>query len=156
MKVYFKQTSVAGGFISDTSKKYVEIKVNNETSQIELTGAKTARVIANTNENTLYITQFNNKLNYENTLRIHAIDNIDNEIELANIPFTVTYPDGRNKQLITNEEGIAEISNLQAPGVGDFIYEIEQLATLSGYVENKTVKYDKCHIKEVTHDRKKE
>ncbi len=141
MKVYFKQTSVAGGFISDTSKKYVEIKVNNETSQIELTGAKTAGVIANTNENTLYITQFNNKLNYENTLRIHAIDNIDNEIELANIPFTVTYPDGRNKQLITNEEGIAEISNLQAPGVGDFIYEIEQLATLSGYVENKTVKY---------------
>lgn len=141
MKVYFKQTAVAGGFNSDTSKKYVEIKINSENSKIELTGAKTAGIIARTEENTLYITQFNAKLNYENSIRIHAIDNIDNEIGLSNIPFTVTYPDGRKKQLVTDEEGIAEISNLPAPGVGDFIYEIEQLSTLIGYTEDKTVKY---------------
>ncbi len=136
MYVYIRQTEINEEYFQDKSSRYVQIKVNGE-GQVELTGIKSDRIQARVENNTLYITHTNISKDYTNTIRVNAVDNIDKDIKIANVNFEVVYPDGRIKNIRTDEEGIAQIANIKAPGTGTFLYEISQLNTITGYKENK-------------------
>lgn len=140
-KIYYKETQAPIGYVLDNTLKYVEIKVNQTTNEVELTGSKTNGVFAYIEDNTLYIQETNYMENVENVIRINSIDNIDNDIKLSKISFKVYYPDGTERALVTDEDGIAELTGISAPGVGTFEYEIVQQNTVNGYIEDVMSKY---------------
>ena len=131
-RVYFKQTKMENGHKIDLNQKYVEIKVDGLTAELSLTGSKSEDIIANIEDNTLYITQTNEQMTYSNKIRINALDNVDKDIKIGDVSFEIVMPDGAIKNIATNEDGIAEIDNLTAPGTGTYLYEITQLNKVNG------------------------
>ncbi len=140
-RVYFKQTKMENGHKIDLNQKYVEIKVDGLTAELSLTGSKSEDIIANIEDNTLYITQTNEQMTYSNKIRINALDNVDKDIKIGDVSFEIVMPDGAIKNIATNEDGIAEIDNLTAPGTGTYLYEIRQLNKVNGYNEKTDTIY---------------
>ncbi len=141
MTIYIKQTSITQGYEKDTKKNYVGIRVNANENGIEIYGNKSEEIIANVEEDTLYLIHQNTYLNNQNILRINVKDKKDNDIKIPNVKFEVLAPNGTLSQIESDEDGIAKIDNLVAPGIGDFLYEIEQIDDVYGYE-----KINKIHL----------
>ena len=139
-KVCIKQTLVPSTYLLDENEQYVEIEVNNN-KKIQLTGSKSENVTASVEDDTLNIIHMNYKLRGKNAIRINAVDGIDSSIKIGDVKFIVTFPDGREQEVTTNEQGIAEIPDIPVPGEGAFTYEIRQKNTIDGYKDNTTPIY---------------
>lgn len=148
MKVYIRQAEHIEGYSEYDSQRYIEVKVNSE-NRLELTGAKTSGVEANIEENTLNIKYLSYMEDLSNTIRINAVDNVDNDIKVANVKFKVTFPDGETEEHITNEDGIIEFRNIESPAMGTFVYQLEQISTPYGYKQNTDKTYIAVTFNEV-------
>ncbi len=148
MKVYIKQVEGAEGYTQYDTERFVEVKVNSE-NKIELTGAKTPGIEANVEENTLNIKYLNYTEDFSNTIRINTVDNIDNDIKVANVKFKVTFPDGTTQEHTTSEDGMIEFRNVEPPAMGTFVYQLDQIDTPYGYKTNTDKTYIAVTFNEV-------
>lgn len=63
---------------------------------------------------------------------IHTQDNTPEGSKLANMMYSITYPDQHQEQLVSDEEGNIHISN-----VSQGLYSFSQVSTIPGYKMNK-------------------
>ena len=88
-------------------------------------------------------------------LKIKKVDKDNRNVALEGAKFEITDKDGNNYEVVTNEEGIAEIHNIR---IGDI--KIKEIKTKEGYVLNKEIfnteiKYNECVEVLVENEKKK-